>query len=236
MSLLRTKDLNVWYGDLPALSNIQIDVEKAKLTTIVGANAAGKSTLINTISGLIRQKSGSITFDGQSIENFPPHRRVEIGIIQIPEGRLLFPWMTLEENLELGAYTSNARKMKKKNLERVYSILPFLKQRRNQKAGFLSGGEQQMCAIGRGLMAMPTLLMLDEPSLGLAPIVVQEMFDTIRNINREGTTILLVEQNVQFALEMAHQGFVLENGHLTLKGNGEELLQNEHLKKAYLGI
>ena len=236
MSLLKVQSLNVYYGDLQALSNILIDVVEAELTTIVGANAAGKSTLINTISGVIKQRSGTILFNGESIELSPPHRRVEAGIVQIPEGRLLFPWMSVEENLELGAYSPKARKKKKENMLRAYEILPLLKERRAQKAGSLSGGEQQMCAIGRGLMAMPKLLMLDEPSLGLAPIVVQEMFNTIKNINREGTTILLVEQNVQFALEMAHQGFVLENGHITLKGKGEELLQNEHLKKAYLGI
>jgi len=230
------QDLNVYYGDLQALSDIHIDVEKGELTTIVGANAAGKSTLLNTISGVIEQRSGTITFNGQNIELLPPHRRVEIGIVQIPEGRLLFPWMTVEENLELGAYTPKARKLKKQNLEKVYAILTVLKERRRQRADSLSGGEQQMCAIGRGLMAMPELLMLDEPSLGLGPIIVQEMFETIQNINREGTTILLVEQNVQFALDMAHQGFVLENGFVTLKGKGYELLQNEHLKKAYLGI
>ncbi len=236
MSLLRVQDLNFYYGDLQALFNIEMDIEEGRLTTIVGANAAGKSTLLNTISGIIRQRSGSIKFNGQNIEGLPPHRRVEIGIIQIPEGRLLFPWMTVEENLELGAFTPNARILRKKNLERVYDILPLLKERRKQRAGSLSGGEQQMCAIGRGLMAMPKLLMLDEPSLGLAPIIVQEMFETIQNINKEGTTVLLVEQNVQWALEMAHQGFVLENGHIILEGKGSELLQNEYLKKAYLGI
>jgi branched-chain amino acid transport system ATP-binding protein len=236
MSLLKTQDLNVFYGDLQALFNIRVEVNEGELTTILGANAAGKSTLLNTISGVIGQRSGTITFNGQPIELLPPHRRVELGIIQIPEGRLLFPWMTVEENLELGAYTPQARKLKKQNLEKVYDILPLLKERRRQRAESFSGGEQQMCAIGRGLMAMPRLLMLDEPSLGLGPIVVQEMFETIQNINREGTTVLLVEQNVQWALEMAHQGFVLENGHITLKGKGDELLQNEHLKKAYLGI
>jgi branched-chain amino acid transport system ATP-binding protein len=236
MSLLKTQDLNVYYGDLQALTAIQIDVEAGELTTIVGANASGKSTLINTVSGILHQRSGSMTFEGQRIEHLPPHQRVAIGIVQIPEGRLLFPDMSVEENLELGAYTPKARELRKQNLERVFTILPLLKERRNQGAGSLSGGEQQMCAIGRGLMAMPKLLMLDEPSLGLAPIIVQEMFDTIRNINREGTTILLVEQNVQFSLELAHRGFVLENGRVTLKGTGKELLQNEHLKKAYLGI
>lgn len=236
MSLLKVQNLNFYYGDLQALFNIEMDIEEGRLTTIVGANAAGKSTLLNTISGVIRQSSGAIKFNGHNIENLLPHRRVEIGIIQIPEGRLLFPWMTVEENLELGAYTQNARMLRKKNLERVYDILPLLKERRKQRAGSLSGGEQQMCAIGRGLMAMPKLLMLDEPSLGLAPIVVQEMFETIQNINKDGTTVLLVEQNVQWALEIAHQGFVLENGHITLEGKGSELLQNEYLKKAYLGI
>jgi len=161
---------------------------------------------------------------------------VDAGIIQIPEGRLLFPDMSVEENLEMGAYSPQARIHRKQSMEKVYAILPRLKERRNQRAGSLSGGEQQMCAIGRGLMALPRLLIFDEPSLGLAPIIVEEMFDTIRTINHEGTTILLVEQNVQFALEMAHHGFVLENGHVTLKGKGSELLQNEHLKKAYLGI
>ena len=236
MSLLKIENLNVYYGDLQALFDVRVGVNERELTTIVGANAAGKSTLINTISGVITQRSGTIAFGGQKVESFPPHQRVELGIIQIPEGRLLFPWMTVEENLELGAYPSMARALKKQNMEKVFGILPVLQERRRQRAGSLSGGEQQMCAIGRGLMSMPKLLMLDEPSLGLAPIIVQEMFETIRNINQSGTTILLVEQNVQFALELAHQGFVLENGHVTLNGKGSELLQNEHLKKAYLGI
>jgi branched-chain amino acid transport system ATP-binding protein len=236
MSLLKTQDLNVFYGDLQSLTGVGIDVEKGELTTIVGANAAGKSTLINTISGILRQRTGTITFEDRSIEHLPPHQRVAIGIIQIPEGRLLFPDMSVVENLELGAFTPRARVMRKQNMEKVFTILPLLQERRNQRAGSLSGGEQQMCAIGRGLMAMPTLLILDEPSLGLAPIIVQEMFETIQNINHEGTTVLLVEQNVQFALEIADHGFVLENGHITLKGKGSELLQNEQLKKAYLGI
>jgi branched-chain amino acid transport system ATP-binding protein len=236
MSLLKTQDLNVFYGDLQSLTGVGIDVEKGELTTIVGANAAGKSTLINTISGILRQRTGTITFEGRSIEHLPAHQRVAIGIIQIPEGRLLFPDMSVVENLELGAFTPRARVMRKQNLEKVFTILPLLRERRGQRAGSLSGGEQQMCAIGRGLMAMPTLLILDEPSLGLAPIIVQEMFETIQNIHHEGTTVLLVEQNVQFALEIADHGFVLENGHITLKGNGAELLQNEQLKKAYLGI
>jgi branched-chain amino acid transport system ATP-binding protein len=236
MSLLRVQKINVFWGDLQALFEIEMDVQEGELTTIVGANAAGKSTLLNTISGILQQKAGSISFNGQDIEHLPPHRRVELGIIQIPEGRLLFPNMSVEENLELGAYTPIARLKRKENLEKVYAILPVLRDRRKQRAGSLSGGEQQMCAIGRGLMSMPKLLMLDEPSLGLAPLVVQEMFKTIQSINQEGTTILLVEQNVQFALEMAHHAFVLENGRITLKGTGIELLQNEHLKKAYLGI
>ena len=236
MSLLKTQDLNVFYGDLQSLTGVGINVEKGELTTIVGANAAGKSTLINTISGILRQRTGTITFEDRSIEHLPPHQRVAIGIIQIPEGRLLFPDMSVVENLELGAFTPRARGMRKQNMEKVFTILPLLQERRNQRAGSLSGGEQQMCAIGRGLMAMPTLLILDEPSLGLAPIIVQEMFETIQNINHEGTTVLLVEQNVQFALEIADHGFVLENGRITLKGKGAELLQNEQLKKAYLGI
>ena len=236
MSLLKTQNLNVFYGDLQSLTNVQIDIEKGELTTIVGANASGKSTLINTLSGILRQRSGTITFEDRRIEHLPPHQRVAIGIIQIPEGRLLFPDMSVAENLELGAYTPRARIRRKQNLEKVFTILPLLKERRSQRAGSLSGGEQQMCAIGRGLMAMPNLLILDEPSLGLAPIIVQEMFQTIRSINQEGTTVLLVEQNVQFALELAHRGFVLENGYVTLKGSGNELLQNEALKKAYLGI
>ncbi len=236
MLLLKTEDLNVYYGDLQALMNTRIEVEKGELTTIVGANASGKSTLINTISGVLRQRSGTIVFEDRRIEHLAPHKRVEIGIIQIPEGRLLFPRMSVEENLEIGAYSRNVRGEKKKNLERVYGLLPKLKERRLQMAGSLSGGEQQMCAIGRSLMAMPKLLMLDEPSLGLAPIVVQEMFNIVQMINKEDTTILLIEQNVQFALEMAQRGFVLENGRIAMKGTGAELLQNEHLKKAYLGM
>jgi len=211
-------------------------VEAGEVVTIVGANAAGKTTTLKCISGLIRKKSGSIIFEGEHIEKMPAHHIVELGIVQIPEGRQLFPFLSVQENLDLGAYTSRARQLKEQSLGMVYELLPVLKERRKQLAGSLSGGEQQMCAIARGLMAKPKLLMLDEPSLGLAPIIVQEVFELIKTIRQQGTTVLLVEQNVHHALSMANRGYVLENGRVVLEGPGKDLLRDERLTKAYLGV
>ncbi|MDI3535153.1 MAG: branched-chain amino acid transport system ATP-binding protein [Thermosediminibacterales bacterium] len=234
--MLRIKDVNVFYGDIQALHNISMEINQGEIVALVGANAAGKTTTIQTISGINKCKSGSIEFMGERIDNKPPNKIVEMGVVQVPEGRKLFPFMTVLENLELGAYTPEARKHKKETLEMVFEMLPVLKERQKQLAGSLSGGQQQMCAIGRGLMARPKLIMFDEPSLGLAPILVQKTFEIIKKISEQGTTVLLVEQNVQHSLKMADKGYVLENGRIVLEGKGEDLLNNEYLKKAYLGI
>ncbi|MGI5936920.1 MAG: ABC transporter ATP-binding protein [Oscillospiraceae bacterium] len=234
--MLKIENLKAGYGDITVLNGISIEINQGEIVSLVGANAAGKTTLINTISGLIRQSEGEISFEGTRIDNLDPKDRVAMGIVQIPEGRKLFPQMTVEDNLILGAFVKERRVNYKANLEKVYTLYPRLKERRRQMAGSLSGGEQQMVAIGRGLMAEPKLLMLDEPSLGLAPIIVFEMMETIRSISEEGTTIFLVEQNVNHALKLAERAYVLENGSIVLEGTGEELLNDEHVKKAYLGM
>jgi branched-chain amino acid transport system ATP-binding protein len=234
--MLSISNVNVFYGDVQALRDISMEIKQGEIITLVGSNAAGKSTTINTISGINKCQSGSIKYQGQEISNIAPNKIVEMGIIQIPEGRKLFPNMTVMENLELGAFTPHARKYRKETLENVYTLLPRLKERENQLAGSLSGGEQQMCAIGRGLMAKPNLLMFDEPSLGLSPLLVQTVFQIIQDINKQGITVLLIEQNVKHSLKIADRGYVLETGKITMEGSGEELLNNEYLKKAYLGI
>jgi len=234
--LLKIKDVDVFYGDIQALHNVTMEIGQGEIISLVGSNAAGKSSTINTISGINKCRSGSIEFKGEQINNMPPNKIVEKGIIQVPEGRKLFPFMSVLENLELGAYTPKARKYRKETLEMVFEMLPRLKEREKQLAGSLSGGEQQMCAIGRGLMAKPELIMFDEPSLGLAPILVQKVFEIIKEIREQGITVLLVEQNVMHSLRIADKGYVLENGKIVLEGKGEELLNNEYLKKAYLGI
>lgn len=235
--MLKIKDLVAGYGDVRVLNEVSLEINNGEIVSIVGANAAGKTTLVNAISGLVQTSSGEILFEGESIEQLNPKDRVELGIIEIPEGRLLFPDMTVEDNLMMGGFSPRTRKNVAKNMEMVFSLYPILRERRKQLGGSLSGGEQQMCAIGRGLMGEPKLLMLDEPSLGLAPIVVQRLMATIRQISDEmGTTILLVEQNVKHALSMAKRAYVLENGHIVLSGSGQELMGNEHVKKAYMGL
>ncbi|MGQ9543594.1 MAG: ABC transporter ATP-binding protein [Candidatus Bathyarchaeia archaeon] len=234
--MLKVKDLNVYYGDLQALFNTSLEVNEGEIVSIVGSNGAGKSTTLRTISGLIKPRSGSIEFQEESIEKLPSHQIVERGINLVPEGRRIFPSMTTLENLLLGAYTRKAREKRFETLKWVYEIFPVLKERENQIAGTLSGGEQQMLAIGRGLMSKPKLLMLDEPSLGLAPMIVSKIFEVIQQIRKEGITILLVEQNVQRALTLANRGYVLQTGKMILEGEGKMLLQNPHIKKAYLGL
>lgn len=234
--LLSVTNAFAYYGDVEALHGISLEVDSGQIVTLVGANAAGKSTTINCISGIIREKKGQIEFSGQRIDQMPAHRIVGLGLIQVPEGRRVFPFMSVIENLELGCYMPQSRSHKKENLTRVLDLLPVLKERRRQLAGSLSGGEQQMLAVGRGLMADPKLLMLDEPTLGLAPLFVEKIFELVGSINSQGTTILLVEQNVQHALSIADFGYVIENGAIVLKGTGEQLLRDEHLTKAYLGM
>ena len=224
------------YGDFIALSGVSLTIAQGQVVALVGVNAAGKSTLLNCLSGIHRQKQGDITFDAQRIDHLLPNKIVEMGIIQIPEGRRVFPFMSVLENLELGAYLPGPRANRRANLEMVFELLPVLKERRKQLAGSLSGGEQQMLAIGRALMSEPRLLMLDEPTLGLAPIIVEKVFDLIGAIQRRGTTVLLVEQNVQHALDIADYGYVIGNGTLLMEGAGKTLLRDESLIKAYMGI
>jgi len=234
--MLKVDKINVFYGDLQALWDVSFEVNEGEKVVIVGANGAGKTTTLKTISGLLRPRSGSIEFLGKRIDKLPPHKIVELGIAHVPEGRRLFPRMTVLENLEMGAYTKRAREKLEDTLEWVFSIFPRLKERKKQIAGTMSGGERQMLAIARGLMSKPKLLMLDEPSLGLAPKLVVKTFEVIERINEEGVTILLVEQNVRHALELADRGYVLETGRITLSGTGEDLLKNDYVKKAYLGM
>jgi branched-chain amino acid transport system ATP-binding protein len=233
--LLEIRDVDQYYGDLQVLHGLSMEVKSGEIVALVGPNAAGKSTTINMISGIIKPAGGQIFFEGQRVDTLPPEQLVELGIVQIPEGRGLFPFMTVEENLDLGSYVSKARRYKAETLARVLDLLPVLKERRSQMAGSLSGGEQQMLAIGRGLMALPKLLMLDEPSLGLAPLMVQKCFEIVKEVHALGTTVLLVEQNVHHALAMADRGYVLESGRIVLSGKGADLLVDPNLSKAYLG-
>lgn len=234
--MLQVDSVDTYYGDLQALFGVSLHIKEKEVISIVGSNGAGKTTTINAISGMLRCSSGKIEFLGKRIDTLPPHRIVEEGIVQIPEGRQLFPKMKVMENLVMGAYTRQARTKIKENLETVLELFPILKERKNQLAGSLSGGEQQMLAIGRALMARPKLLMLDEPSLGLAPMMVKQVFDTVKSINEFGTTILLVEQNVFNALSISDRGYVLENGRIIMEGEGKEILENEKIKETYLGI
>jgi branched-chain amino acid transport system ATP-binding protein len=221
---------------MEALSDVSFEIEKGQIVSMVGSNGAGKSTTLSIISGIVRCSSGSIEFLGDPIADLPPHKIVELGIVQIPEARLLFPDMTVLENLELGAFNSKARIEKEKNLEVVFGLFPVLQDRKNQRAGTLSGGEQQMAAIARGLMANPKLLMLDEPSLGLAPILVKRVFETVAEIKAHGITIFLVEQNVFHSLSISDRAYVLENGRIVLGGAGKALLEDPKVREAYLGI
>lgn len=233
-SVLTVKDINVYYGAIHAIKGISFDVNKGEIVTLIGANGAGKSTTLHTISGLLRSKTGDIELLGESIAKTPAHKIVEKGISHVPEGRRIFQQMTVQENLEMGAFVTDPSRINH-NLEYVYTQFPRLKERSKQIAGTLSGGEQQMLAMGRSLMIDPQLLMLDEPSMGLAPILVDQIFEIIQNLNKAGTTILLVEQNAQMALSVADRAYVIETGRITLEGTGEELARSEKVKKAYLG-
>ena len=234
-ALLELKNVSARYGDVRVLWGVSLSVRAAEIATLVGANGAGKSTTLKAISGVVRLDEGEIVFAGERIDRLPAHVIAARGIAHVPEGRRLFPLMSVKENLELGAATSDARRQRAQSFDRVYSLFPKLKERESQMAGTLSGGEQQMVAIARGLMARPRLMILDEPSLGLAPIVVQEMFEIIRTINREGITVLLVEQNVHQSLKLANRAYVLENGRVVLEGSGSDLLDDERVREAYLG-
>jgi len=234
--LLKIDNIDVFYGEVQALRAVSLRVEKGEMVTVIGANGAGKTTTLKTITGLLKPKNGSIEFLGERIDLVPGYNIVKRGIALIPEGRELFPEMTTMENLILGAYTRKNRKKINEDLEQVFKLFPVLKERRDQMAGTLSGGERQMLAIGRGLMSSPKLLMLDEPSLGLAPKIVETIFSTIQEINRQGVTILLVEQNARWALSVASRAYVIETGRIVLEGRGEDLLNNENVKRAYLGM
>ena len=234
-TLIELENVAAGYGDVQVLWGVSLSVREGEIATLVGANGAGKTTTLKTISGVVRATAGSMRYDGERVDRLPSHQIAARGISHVPEGRRLFPLMSVRENLELGVVSSAARKSRGESLEHVFSLFPRLKERASQMAGTLSGGEQQMAAIGRGLMARPRLLMLDEPSLGLAPIVVREMFDIIREVNRSGITILLVEQNVQQSLKISDRAFVLENGRVVLEGLGAELLDDERVREAYLG-
>ncbi|MFY9571753.1 MAG: ABC transporter ATP-binding protein [Blastocatellia bacterium] len=233
--MLELTDVTARYGDAQVLWGVSFNVREAEIATLVGANGAGKSTTLKTISGVVRAVAGRIAFAGERIDRLPPHMIAARGIAHVPEGRRLFPLMSVRENLELGAISREARLHRSKSFELVFSLFPRVKERESQMAGTLSGGEQQMVAIARGLMARPRLLILDEPSLGLAPIIVREMFEIIQTINREGITVLLVEQNVQQSLKLANRAYVLENGRVVLEGAGSELLNDQRVREAYLG-
>ena len=232
--MLKVNNINVYYGAIHAIKDVSFEVNDGEIVTLIGANGDGKSTTLQTISGLLRSRTGSIEFMGKDIGSVPPDKLVAHGLAQVPEGRRVFLQMTVEENLEMGAFTQSASTIAP-NMEKVYAQFPRLKERRRQVAGTLSGGEQQMLAMGRALMSNPKLLMLDEPSMGLAPILVEQIFDIIKQLHQAGTTILLVEQNAQMALSVADRGYVLETGRVTLSGPGKELLADEAVKKAYLG-
>ena len=234
--MLSVESLSVFYGKAQALWDVSLNVEGKSLTAIVGSNGAGKSTILNTLAGLLKPSSGNIIFEEKNINDYEPYERVEMGISLIPEGRRLFPSLTVEENLQIGAYGKRSRADIKKSLEWVYQLFPILMERRKQLAGTLSGGEQQMAAIARGLMSKPKLLMLDEPSLGLAPLIALEVFKLIKEINDAGVTILLVEQDVYQTLQLAEKAFVLETGKIVMEGSGGELMKEESIKKAYLGL
>ena len=234
MAMLAVNDIHVYYGSIHAVKGVSLEVNEGEIVTLIGANGAGKSTVLNTISGLLHPRGGSVTFMGQDLKGVPPHKLVARGMAQVPEGRRIFLQMTVEENLEMGAYTQSKASIDG-SIEDVYRRFPRLQERRKQIAGTLSGGEQQMLAMGRALMSHPRLLMLDEPSMGLAPILVEQIFDIIRELHAAGTTILLVEQNAQAALSVADRAYVLETGRISLSGSGAELMASDKVREAYLG-
>lgn len=235
--MLKLTNVNTFYGNIQALKDLSIEINEGEIITLIGANGAGKTSTLMSISGVVSPRSGEITFDGVPIHAMSPEKIVKMGLCQVPEGRRIFPQLTVLENLDMGAYLRNDKEGIKQDLEYVMDLFPILKERRNQAGGTLSGGEQQMLAISRALMTRPRLLLLDEPSLGLAPLIIRQIFDIIKRINKEnGTTIFLVEQNANLALKSAHRGYVMENGVVTLADTAENLLANEDVKKAYLGI
>ena len=234
--MLKVRDIDAYYGDMQALRNVSIDVNQGEIVSVIGSNGAGKSTLLKTISGMLRPRSGSISLNGNEISRAPTSKIVENGISHVPEGRQIFPNMTVQENLEMGAQFARTRKVQRETIDQVFTYFPRLKERLEQKAGTLSGGEQQMLAMGRGLMSLPALMMLDEPSLGLAPVLVSTIFEIIEKINKQGTSILLIEQNVFHSLKISNRGYVLENSEIALSGAGQELLENPHIRKTYLGL
>lgn len=236
MPFLELKNIDVFYGDVQVVFGLSLKVEEGEVVSIIGSNGAGKSTLLKTISGLMEPARGEILFEGFPTHDQPPEKIVERGIVQVPEGRRLFALMTVKDNLIVGAYNSRANRQRDKTLQEVLGLLPRLKERESQLAMTLSGGEQQMVAIGRGLMARPKLLMLDEPSLGLAPILIRNIFETVRKIADQGTTVLLVEQDVKNSLGLSDRGYVLEHGRIAMEGKARELLEDPHIKTAYLGI
>ena len=234
--MLKVEHISVFYGDVQALNDVSLEVLEGKIVALLGPNAAGKSTTLRAISGVAKIRSGKISLDDEPIHRAPSYRIVESGIIHVPEGRGLFSTLTVQENLELGAYTPKARKSIHETLQHVFRLFPRLQERQRQMAGSLSGGEQQMCAIARGLMARPRILMIDEMSLGLAPVLVQAMFEIVREIAESGYTVLLVEQQIHRALQLAHSAFILENGRTVLSGIASDLVRHEHVKKVYLGM
>ena len=235
--MIKVNNIDVGYGDVQVLYDVSLDIKDGELVAVIGANGAGKTTLLRAISGVLKATNGTIEFEEQEISNRPPDKIVAKGIVHIPEGRLLFPNMSVRENLMMGAYLTRSAEIKKEQMQAVFEMFPKMKERETQLAGTLSGGEQQMLAIGRGLMASPRLLMLDEPSLGLAPMLVQQVFDLAQQINRDfGVTVLLVEQNVRKSCEISNRVFVLENGRVVLSGSGKNMLKNDHVREAYLGL
>lgn len=237
MSLLELQNVHTYYGNIHALKGVSITVNEGEIVTLIGSNGAGKSTTLRTISGLLRPRLGEVLFKAQRIDRMPPHEIVQLGIAQAPEGRRIFPRLTVLENLELGAYIHNANSPEyRRDLERVFDLFPRLRERYTQKGGTLSGGEQQMLAIGRALMTRPNVILLDEPSMGLAPVLVEQIFDIVREINAQGTTVLLVEQNAHMALAIAHRAYVLQTGKIVLEDTAEAVAKNETVQKAYLGL
>ncbi|MBF0303336.1 MAG: ABC transporter ATP-binding protein [Desulfamplus sp.] len=236
MTLLEVNNIDVFYGDVQVIFDLSLHINEGEVVSIIGGNGAGKSTLLRTISGLLQPANGNIIFDGTSVHNLPPEDIVEHGIVHVPEGRRLFSLMSIKDNLIVGAYNRRATPNTAKTLEYVYSLLPRLYEREQQIAMTLSGGEQQMVAIGRGLMAMPRILMLDEPSLGLAPVLIKDIFQTVREIANKGTTVLLVEQDVNHSLNLSDRGYVLEHGRVVMEGAAKALLKDPHVKEAYLGL
>jgi branched-chain amino acid transport system ATP-binding protein len=233
--MLEVQGVNTYYGNIHALKDVSIEVEKGEIVTIIGANGAGKSTMLKTTSGLLRPRTGSIRLEGEDLTRLRPHEIVMKGVVQVPEGRRVFGRLTVKENLEMGAFTSTDKKQDQNNIDRVFAMFPRLKERSKQVAGTLSGGEQQMLAMGRALMSNPRVLLLDEPSMGLAPVLVDSIFDTIRALHSAGTTILLVEQNARMALQVANRGYVLQSGTILMSDSADKLADNELVRKAYLG-